>query len=166
MIRNRVVPITWGNLHQSLEYQLAIFKDPDQDHAWRQSGHGDACLTVNLHQVRETYPWMLYLHDHFTDLTNINFCFSRFDPGTYFPMHVDRYGFYSKIHNVTDLDQIRRYILFLEDAAPGHFLQVGTTMYHSWPRGLCVGWSNNTPHLAANLGLKDRYTLQITGLQR
>lgn len=166
MIRNRVIPITWNQTHRFLEYRFDTFKDPNQDSDWKQAGHQTNCLSVELHQVKQDYPWMMYLHDYFDDLTDINFCFSKFLPGTYFPMHVDRYGFYAKSRDVSDLDRIRRYILFLEDAAPGHFLQVGSTMYHDWPQGLCVGWVNDTPHLAANLGLVDRYTLQITGLQK
>jgi hypothetical protein len=78
-------------------------------------------------------------------------------------MHIDKYGFYANHHSISDLDQIYRYVIFLEDSSPGHILQVNDQILIKWNQGQCVGWQNNTEHLAANLGLEDRYTLQITG---
>lgn len=166
MIRNRVIPILWGHKHRELDYMLDVFKDANQESSWIESGHQPSTLTIGLHAMSRPYEWMDYLADYFPDLKNISYSFSRFSPGTYFPIHFDRYGFYSKQNNLTDLSRIRRYILFLEDAEPGHFLQVGDHMYYNWPAGLCVGWKNDEWHLAANLGFSDRYTLQITGMLR
>lgn len=164
MIENRVIPILWEDKHRTVEYVKDVFKDPYQESDWLIAGHQIDALTVELHTMKKPYDWMEYLLDYFPDLENISLSLSRFLPGTYLPMHVDRYAFYSKNNNITDLSLIRRYILFIEDAAPGHYLQIGDTVYHNWPAGLCVGWLNDTPHLAANLGLVIRYSLQITGV--
>jgi hypothetical protein len=32
-----------------------------------------------------------------------------------------------------------------------------------WTAGTVVEWTYDTPHMAANIGLEPRYTLQITG---
>lgn len=163
MIKNRVIPICWGTKHQELEYNREYFKDPGQESDWIVSGHQHEALCVELHVVKSMYPWMQYITDYFPEVDNLSFCFSRFPPGTYLPTHIDRYAFYSRANQVQDPSKIVRYVLFLEDARPGHILQVDQTIYHDWPAGLCVGWTYDTPHLAANLGLQDRYTLQITG---
>lgn len=163
MIKNRVVPVLWGTKHRELTYIKDYFKDPDQESSWINSGHQPEALCIELHVIKNAYPWMKYVQDYFPELKNLNFCISRFAPGTYFPMHVDRYGYYSKANNIQDLSHIVRYVLFLENSAEGHMLQVGNTVYHTWQAGLCVGWNHSTPHMAANLGEQDRYTLQITG---
>lgn len=163
MIEHTPVPILWGNQHQNLEYSTDVFKDHNQNSSWINAGHCPDSLAIELHVVKEPYAWMKYIADYFPDLDNLSFCFSKFKPGTYFPMHTDRYGFYTSHHNIADLGQIYRYVIFLEDSIPGHILQVGDQVLVKWNRGHCVGWQNDTEHLAANLGLQDRYTLQITG---
>lgn len=166
MIRNRVIPITWGLQHRTLSYTKDYFKDSYQESSWTNVGHQASALSLDLHVVKQPYEWMQYLYDYFPDLDKLSFCFSRFTPGTYFPMHKDRYAFYSQANQVQDPNDIIRYVLFLEDGAPGHMLQISDTVYHNWPAGLCVGWAYDTFHSAANLGLVDRYTLQITGVQK
>jgi hypothetical protein len=36
---------------------------------------------------------------------------------------------------------------------------------HQWHRGDFVWWQRDVPHLAANIGIEDRYTLQLTGFK-
>ena len=143
MIKNRVVPVLWGTKHRELTYIKDYFKDPEQESAWINSGHQPEALCVDEN---------LYIVE-----------IGGFAPGTYLPMHVDRFEHYSKANNIQDLSSIVRYVLFLEDSSVGHMLQIGHTVYYHWPAGLCVGWNHSTPHMAANLGGQDRYTLQITG---
>lgn len=164
MIKNRVIPILWGHRHRELQYTAGVLPDSSQMSNWLQAGHQSAALTASVVFLQAPLKWMKYLSSYFPDLENISYSFNRFSPGTYFPMHIDRYGFYSNQNKLTDLGCIRRYILFLEDAMPGHFLQIGDRIYHDWPAGLCVGWQTDEPHMAANLGLCHRYTLQITGM--
>ena len=58
---------------------------------------------------------------------------------------------------------IRRAIVFLEDWASGHYLEVDNEPVVKWSAGDVVVWEYDTPHLAANMGTTPRYTLQITG---
>jgi hypothetical protein len=166
MIKNRVVPIRWSTEHRDLPYIKDYFKDSEQESNWIKLGHQPKALCVELHVIKDVYPWMNYVPQYFPDLENLSFCINRFPPGTYFPMHIDRYGYYSKANDIQDLSSIARYVLFLEDSIPGHILQIGDTVYHNWPAGLCVGWEYSTLHMVANLGMQDRYTLQITGTQK
>jgi hypothetical protein len=54
-------------------------------------------------------------------------------------------------------------LVLLEDWKPGHYFEVAGTPYVNWHSGDIVEWVYNVPHAAANIGLEDRYTLQITG---
>jgi hypothetical protein len=85
-------------------------------------------------------------------------------PGQVLPFHSDRYGTYADRNNVTDKSKIRRIIVFLHEQIPGHQLWIND-VFCEGGAGSYFGWSNDTLHMAANLGSKDRYTLQITGLE-
>ena len=56
-----------------------------------------------------------------------------------------------------------RIIVFLEDWQSGHYLEINGEPIIEWSAGDWVGWNYDTPHLAANIGMTDRYTMQITG---
>jgi hypothetical protein len=58
---------------------------------------------------------------------------------------------------------IHRAIVFLEDWASGHYLEIDGEPIIKWTAGDVVIWCYDTPHMAANMGLTPRYTLQITG---
>jgi hypothetical protein len=51
----------------------------------------------------------------------------------------------------------------LEDWKPGHYLEAAGKPYVNWFAGDTLEWVYDEPHAAANIGLEDRYTLQITG---
>ena len=87
----------------------------------------------------------------------------KLPPGHYLPTHIDRYSFYRNRFNISNVDRVHRYVVFLEDWKDGHYLKVGNVVYQHWKQGDCVGWIGETPHSAINLGVEDRYTLQITG---
>jgi hypothetical protein len=53
--------------------------------------------------------------------------------------------------------------VLLEDWKPGHYLEVDGVPYVNWKAGQTSEWVYDAPHMAANIGLEDRYTLQITG---
>jgi len=54
-------------------------------------------------------------------------------------------------------------LVLLEDWKSGHYLEADNKPVVDWKAGQVVEWQYDTPHAAANLGLEDRYTLQITG---
>ena len=59
--------------------------------------------------------------------------------------------------------KIRRAIVFLEDWKSGHYLELQGKPIVEWKKGFTVIGAYDAPHMAANIGLNPRYTLQITG---
>jgi len=51
----------------------------------------------------------------------------------------------------------------LEDWKSGHYFEGMGNPVTQWRAGDAVEWDYDTPHMAANIGLEPRYTLQITG---
>lgn len=105
-----------------------------------------------------------YLEKCFPYLSDKVYAMHRMPPGKLLPWHHDAYKTYAQRRNVEDLSLITRVILFPEDWVFGHVLQIGHESVHAWQCGDWVSWQGTTPHLAANLGQRDRYTLQITGI--
>ena len=88
---------------------------------------------------------------------------NKMTPGQVLPWHVDKYPTYIKRNNISDNEQIMRIILFT---------QSGTRTTIMDKRQPCVGlagtyygWGREVSHMAANLSVTTRYTLQITGVQ-
>ena len=88
--------------------------------------------------------------------------FNRTPPGNVLPLHGDMYQIYSKIYNVKNINDITRFIIFLEDSKPGHLMQIKDKVWSTWHAGDYVSWQGTTLHAAYNLGTEHRYTLQIT----
>jgi hypothetical protein len=87
--------------------------------------------------------------------------------GTVLPTHGDLYLKYIELFNLQGREHtIRRAVIFLEDWQPGHYAEYQNTAYVNWRAGATIEWAYDTPHMAANLGLTPRYTLQITGWVR
>jgi len=84
-------------------------------------------------------------------------------PGTILPLHSDTYARYKQIHQLTSTGKIWRAVIFLEDWQSGHYLEVDNIPVTKWQAGDYVAWNNDVEHLAANMGVTDRYTLQLTG---
>jgi hypothetical protein len=95
---------------------------------------------------------------------NIGTSYYRMATGTVLPMHQDLYVRYAQLFNLQGQEhRIRRSVIFLEDWQSGHYAEYDHEPFVGWRAGDCMTWCNNTPHLAANIGLLPRYTLQITG---
>ena len=95
---------------------------------------------------------------------DIGIAFYRMTTGTVMPVHNDLYKRYIELFKLEGQEhRIRRALVLLEDWRPGHYLEVDSKPYVSWRAGDTVEWAYDEPHSAANIGLEDRYTLQITG---
>jgi hypothetical protein len=95
---------------------------------------------------------------------DIGTSYYRMNTGTVLPVHVDLYSRYIELFGLQGQQhRIRRAIVFLEDWKSGHYFEAMGSPLTEYAAGTCVEWTYDTPHMAANIGLHPRYTLQITG---
>jgi len=95
-------------------------------------------------------------------LKNTVIALNKMTPGQILPFHTDKYATYSKRNSVKNKKNIIRIVVFLEDTVPGQQLWINDKICVG-KAGSYFGWQGQVEHMAANLSLKNRYTLQITG---
>lgn len=159
-----IIPNWTKSEYTNLEYTEEYFRDIEQLNSWKSAGHHLPNTTIFISPVVTTTQFTKFIKSQFPQLIHIGICFHLLPPGHYLPLHIDAYGFYTKKYNITDINKIHRYIMFLEDSQPGHLLSIGNNTYSSWLAGNVYGFAGATPHSATNLGMTSRYTLQITGI--
>jgi hypothetical protein len=156
----------WNDSFKQLEYIQEPFNDPESQAAWEQQGYGPK-FTGAMCDMRRSQPtWNNFFQGYFAEMGwhNIGTSYYRMDTGTVLPEHRDLYKRYVEIFNLQGKEQsIRRAIVFLEDWKSGHYLEIAGTSITQWSAGDAVSWSYDCPHMAANIGIEPRYTLQITG---
>jgi|AntAceMinimDraft_12_1070368.scaffolds.fasta_scaffold04382_4 hypothetical protein len=104
-----------------------------------------------------------YFKKQFSKSKNPLFAIHKMLPGMILPYHTDQYAYFLKTNPDITIDQVYRIIVFLEDWKPGHISEVEYDSHTKWKAGDWFFWLGKTPHMAANFGHIDRYTLQITG---
>jgi len=158
------IPHVWWGDHENLPFLNEQFNDPKSLEWWRSLGYTQTKFTGDMYDMRFEEPeWMdefrKYLPwDHFS------WSIYRMKPGCALPKHSDLYLRFRKLHNVDDFSKIRRAIVFLDDWQSGHYFDIDDTPILQWKAGEMVIWESDVPHCAANVGVTNRYTLQITGL--
>lgn len=156
----------WDDEFKKLEYINEPFNDPASVNVWLEQGYHDK-VTGDLCDMRHTLPtWSQRFLEIFQGQgwKDVGLAFYRMKTGTVIPTHGDLYKRYVELFNLEGREQnIRRAIVMLEDWKSGHYLEVEGRAIVDWRAGTVIEWVYDVPHMAANLGLEDRYTLQITG---
>ena len=156
----------WDDEFKRLNYIQEPFNDSVSVSLWVSQGYqpkfvGDMC------DMRSPQPsWNQRFIDIFAGQGwhDIGTSYYRMNTGTVLPAHSDLYLKYIELFDLKGQEHlIRRAIVFLEDWQPGHYFEGMGRPYTDWKAGQVIEWTYDTPHLAANLGLTPRYTLQITG---
>jgi len=151
----------------NLEYpERRQFPDDETVNRWKSLGH----LYVNYTGLlREEYRGVpQWCHDIVNVIKKeykvINTSLSVYcmPPGTIMPEHRDTYPRYRKINNIEDQNSVCRFLVFLDDWKSGHYFELNRFPIVNWERGDCYMWRGDAPHMAANLGDENRYTMQIT----
>ena len=152
---------------KSLDFSIRKqFSDDQTVERWKSIGH----LYVN-------YGGCIIYHNDVPDwckniLTiiskQLNICYAScslycMPPGTIMPEHEDYYPAYRKIHNIDDIEKVRRVLVFVDEWKSGHYFEINGNPIVNWNVGDYCTWVGKTPHIAANIGNVNRYTLQITG---
>ena len=157
--------VVWDESYKQLEYTNESFNNQQDIKRWSLLGYSPK-FTGDMCDMRKYQPsWNGKIIKQFEDIGWSDVCTSyyRMSTGTVLPVHVDTYKRYLELFNVQDIKSLRRALVFLEDWQSGHYLEVDGVPIVNWLKGDCYIWYNDTPHMAANLGLDYRYTLQITG---
>lgn len=156
----------WDDAYKHIAYINEPFNDPESLKLWLTQGYQPK-FCGELADMRHTLPtWV----DRFIKIytykgwKNIGVAFYRMRTGTVMPVHQDLYKRYVSVFNLQGQEtKICRAIVFLEDWKPGHYSEVNGCPHVGYRAGHTVEWQYDVPHMAANIGLEDRYTLQITG---
>ena len=156
----------WDDEYKNLNYSIESFNSPLDTERWLRAGY--RCnFTGAMCDMRYPQPsWNNKFIDYFAGLgwRDIGTSYYRMDTGTILPTHQDTYKRYVELFDLQGKEhRIRRAIVFLEDWASGHYLELKGVPVTGWRRGFTVVWAYDAPHMAANIGLTPRYTLQITG---
>lgn len=158
----------WDNEFKKLNYVNEPFNNHLDVSRWLIMGYSSK-FTGDMCDMRRPQPaWNHQILKHFENLGWKNVCTSyyRMTSGTILPEHIDTYGRYIELFKlVGQEDSIRRALIFLEDWSSGHYLEINQTPVTGWSSGDYYIWTKNTPHMAANLGTRPRYTLQVTGTE-
>jgi hypothetical protein len=157
------IPDDW---FKYLDYEIEPFNNPEDIANWVVQGYGNR-FTGAMCDMRKPQPdWTKNIVVEFSKFgwSDIGTSFYRMDTGTVLPVHADTYKKYIELYNLKGKEHtIRRAIIFLEDWKSGHYLEIDNVPYTNWKQGDSYYWIYDKPHMAANIGLEPRYTLQITG---
>ena len=156
----------WDDEFKILDYIQEPFNDPESVARWISQGY-QSKITGDLVDMRHRLPsWAskfieIYEGQGWKD---VGLAFYRMPTGTVMPVHSDLYKRYIELFDLKGMSHtIRRALVLLEDWKSGHYLECMGEPIVNWRAGDVVEWQYDTPHMAANIGLEDRYTLQITG---
>ena len=157
----------WDAEYKNLTYKKEQFNDPGTMIEWEDQGFRGP-FGGHMCDMRNPQPaWNSQFVDFFATYEkwkDIGTSYYRMDTGTVLPTHGDLYLRYVDLFDLKGReDTICRAIVFLEDWQSGHYAEYLEEPYTGWTAGSTLEWNYDTPHLAANIGLTPRYTLQITG---
>ena len=153
----------WDLRHRDLKYIHEQFNDPESLNAWRRIGYTQTRFTGDMYDMRNAEPdWVKPFRNIFP-YERFGWSFYRMPPGSVLPAHRDTYDRFKLIHGLETTHSVVRTIVFMEDWASGHYLEMNGEPFTGWHAGDWVSWRDDFLHLAANMGQTDRYTLQLTG---
>ena len=156
----------WDDSFKSLEYTVEAFNNPNDTAHWMEHGYPGKFVGA-MCDMRSPQPvWNAMFVKYFSKLgwRDIGTSYYRMSSGTILPVHQDTYKRYIELFDLQGKEKtIHRAIVFLEDWSSGHYLEINGNPIVNWSAGDAVVWQYDTPHMAANMGMLPRYTLQITG---
>jgi hypothetical protein len=158
--------VFWDDEYCCLDYVNEPFNDTKNTQRWIEQGY-PARFTGDMCDMRGRQPtWNQRFVDIFSGLgwQDIGTSYYKMNTGTVLPTHGDLYTKYIDLFGLHGQEHlIRRAVVFLEDWKPGHYAEYMGQPCVNWTAGQVMEWTYDTPHMAANIGLEPRYTLQITG---
>ena len=150
--------------YKNLTYVNKPFNDQKTIDKWKSLGHNYEKYTGLMRDQSHQLPDWCFDILRQIPLQNSAVTLYCMPPGTIMPEHSDAFIKYREIMNLKTTDDVGRAVVFLEDWKSGHYFEINETPVVNWKKGNYVLWKNDTPHMAANLGKENRYTMQITGI--
>lgn len=158
------LPEVWWSGHEQIPYSNEPFNDPKSLEWWRSLGYTQTKFTGDMYDMRSDEPDWMNRFREYLPWNHFSWSIYRMTPGCALPKHSDLYVRFRKLHDIEDASKIRRAVVFLDDWQSGHYFDIDDSPILQWKAGEGVIWENDVPHSAANVGVTDRYTLQITGV--
>lgn len=160
------IPQFWDDEFKQLDYINEEFNDVASLDQWQAQGYANR-FTGDMCDMRSPQPsWNHKFVEIYQDMgwKDIGTSYYRMNTGTVLPTHRDLYLRYIELFALQGQEhRIHRAIVFLEDWKSGHYFEGCGAPKVQWRAGDVVEWCYDAPHMAANLGLEPRYTLQLTG---
>jgi len=151
----------WNDNFKDFEYVKQPLTEEELSN-WRSQGYTHESFTGVMYNSSNIMPAWTDVIANNIGLKNTGFVFYKMKTGDIMPTHVDHFRRYCKVFNVERKD-VWRAVVFLDDWKPGHYFEIENTAICNYKNGDYVIWSADAPHAASNIGIDDRYTLQITG---
>lgn len=153
------------------DYQSNILAWGKRDHV--ENGYTRNNTLYRQYKYSDAPDYLLDIYEKL-QLKNAYANVNRIDPGNILPWHFDTYQRLSIDSSKRNIDltslsestrnaNIKRYLVFLDDWHWGHFFEIGNAVFTHWKSGDVITWEPMRYHLAANCGIKSRYTLSVTG---
>ena len=153
----------WNDDFKNFNYVRKSLYQEDVDR-WISEGY-DHVKNFNGSMYDSSNPmpnWIEGITNNF-GLRNQTYTFYKMQTLDIMPVHSDRYAGYLDRNGHADPKRMCRVLVMLEDWKPGHYLEIDGKAITNWRAGDWYKWETDTPHAAANIGIEDRYTLQVTG---
>lgn len=130
---------------------------------WKNKGYDCVkSFSGSMYDNRNPMPDWVKRFDNIFNLKNMTYNFYKMSQLEIMPEHVDHFQTYMKLFDV-EYKNVTRILVMLDDWKPGHYLEIDGVGVVNWVAGDYFMWESDVPHAAANIGIEDRYTLQITG---
>jgi hypothetical protein len=130
---------------------------------WKNKGYDYVkSFSGSMYDNRNPLPEWVKRFDNIFNLKNMTYNFYKMSQLEIMPEHVDHFQTYMRLFDAK-YENVTRILVMLEDWKPGHYLEIDGVGVVNWVAGDYFMWESNVPHAAANIGIEDRYTLQITG---
>lgn len=155
-----------GTSYKKLEYTRQPFNNQKDLIAWTKQGYTHKHFTgllcdMNAQQPNYTKDFVNWFARTYK-AKDIGISYYKMPTGVILPTHKDTFKKYRALFKCNLKDCIRA-IVFLDEWHPGHVFEINGHSITNYKKGDFIFWQGSTPHMAANIGLTTRYTMQITG---
>jgi hypothetical protein len=152
----------WNDDYKNFQYERQPISKEEKN-MWQSQGYDYVkSFSGSMYNEKNPMPAWVKEFDNMFNLKNQTYNFYRMKTLEIMPEHSDHYRTYMRIFNAK-FENICRVLVMLEDWKKGHYLEIDGKAFVNWQAGDYFLWENNCPHAASNIGIEDRYTLQITG---